>query len=51
MTTKGIRGAITVDSNTSECIKDATLELLNKLVNENNISVENISHEIGRAHV
>ncbi len=46
MVTKGIRGAITVDSNTEESIKEATLELLEKLVEENNIEKNNISHAI-----
>lgn len=44
MITKGIRGAITVDNNTEEDIKIATLELLNELVKQNNIKKENISH-------
>lgn len=46
MVTKGIRGAITVDSNTEESIKEATLELLEKLVEENHIEKNNISHAI-----
>lgn len=46
MISKGIRGAITVDSNTKEDIKSATLELLDKLVKENNIKKEQISHAI-----
>lgn len=46
MITKGIRGAITVEENTSEAIKDATLELLKELVEQNNIQKENISHVI-----
>ena len=44
MITKGIRGAITVAENTSSSIKEATLELLSKMIERNNISVENISH-------
>ena len=31
MTTKGIRGAITVEANTEEALKEATLELLKEL--------------------
>lgn len=46
MITKGIRGAITVAGNTSSSIKEATLELLSKMIERNNISVENISHVI-----
>lgn len=32
MISKGIRGAITVDANTEDALKDATLELLTELV-------------------
>ena len=46
MITKGIRGAITVDYNAEEAIKDATIELLMALVEQNNINVKNISHVI-----
>ena len=46
MITKGIRGAITVDSNTKEDIKSATIELLTELTQKNNIKKENISHAI-----
>ena len=46
MTTRGIRGAITVDSNTSEDIEIATIELLKGLLTQNNIETENISHVI-----
>lgn len=46
MITKGIRGAITVAENTSSSIKEATLELLSRMIERNNISVENISHVI-----
>ena len=35
MITKGIRGAITVDENSVEAIKDAALELLNSMIAEN----------------
>lgn len=44
--TKGIRGAITVDSNTVEAIEQATVELLNELVKHNEIKKEKISHVI-----
>ena len=46
MITKGIRGAITVDENSVEAIKDAALELLNSMIAENNIDVSMISHVI-----
>lgn len=46
MTTKGIRGAITVDNNTYEDIKASTLELLNEMIAQNNIQIEKISHAI-----
>jgi len=46
MITKGIRGAITVDKNTESSIKEATLELLNELINKNNIEKNLISHAI-----
>ena len=46
MTTKGIRGAITVDENTQESIKEATLEILNELITANNIDKSKISHVI-----
>lgn len=46
MISKGIRGAITVENNTSDAIKAATLELLNELISQNNIEKENISHVI-----
>ncbi len=46
MITKGIRGAITVDSNTEDAIKSATLELLQQLVTQNKIDKNKISHTI-----
>lgn len=46
MITKGIRGAITVDSNTPEAIENATLELLGELISQNVINKEKISHVI-----
>ena len=46
MTTKGIRGAITVKANTENAIKAATIELLTEMVKRNNITVEKISHAI-----
>lgn len=44
MLSKGIRGAITVDENTEQSIKNATIELLGELVKKNNIEEKNISH-------
>lgn len=46
MITKGIRGAITVNSNTDGEIKNATLELLSEMVRANNINKDLISHVI-----
>jgi len=46
MITKGIRGAITVEENTTEAIKSATVELLSAIIRENNITEEKISHII-----
>lgn len=46
MITKGIRGAITVDNNSSQAIEVATIELLNELLNQNNIKKEDFSHVI-----
>ena len=46
MTTKGIRGAITVDNNSKDALKQATFELLTELVKTNNIDKEKISHVI-----
>lgn len=46
MVVKGIRGAITVNSNTEEDIKSAVIELLNELIKKNNIIKDNISHVI-----
>lgn len=46
MITKGIRGAITVDENTEKEIESATVELLKKLIEENGIEKDLISHII-----
>lgn len=46
MLTKGIRGAITVEQNSAEAIKSATLELLNEMITQNNIKSKDISHVI-----
>lgn len=46
MITKGIRGAITVDENSSEAIRAAVKELLTRIIEENSVKEENISHVI-----
>lgn len=46
MITKGIRGAITVDENTSEAIGAATIKLLTEIINRNKLDVDFISHAI-----
>ena len=46
MISKGIRGAITVDENSSEAIGSATIKLLQEIVRKNNIDIEMISHVI-----
>ncbi len=46
MITKGIRGAITVEENTSKAIEEATLKLLKEMVEKNNIEISMISHVI-----
>lgn len=47
MTTKGIRGAITVDSNTKEALEEATLELLCEMFEKNGLEgTSKISHII-----
>lgn len=46
MITKGIRGAITVDENSSEAIGSATIKLLNEMLKRNNIEINLISHAI-----
>ena len=46
MITKGIRGAITVEENTSEAIGSATIRLLQEIIEKNNIEIDSISHVI-----
>lgn len=46
MTVKGIRGAITVDCNSEQAIKSATIELLTEMVLRNRIDTGRISHVI-----
>lgn len=44
--TRGIRGAITVDNNTIEDIKNATVTLLKEMIVKNEIELTAISHAI-----
>lgn len=46
MSTKGIRGAITVDENSAGALREATVELLSEMIKRNNIVIEDISHVI-----
>lgn len=46
MLTKGIRGAITVENNSVEALREATLELLKEIITKNNIAQDKISHVI-----
>ena len=44
MTSKGIRGAITVSENSENSIKEGTLELLKEMIIKNTIETDMISH-------
>ena len=46
MFSRGVRGAISVDNNTAESIKEATVELLNEMIEKNNIKTQDISFAI-----
>ena len=46
MITKGIRGAITVTDNSKDALKQATIELLQTMIDLNKITEEKISHII-----
>ena len=46
MTSRGIRGAITVNANTKEEIRSATIELLNEMLEKNEIKTQDISFAI-----
>jgi len=46
MTSKGIRGAITVEKNSVEAVKEATIELLTQMIEKNSIDKNKISHVI-----
>lgn len=46
MISKGIRGAIKVDENTSDAIGSATIKLLQEILQRNKIEINSISHAI-----
>lgn len=46
MKQRGIRGAVTVDSNTEESVKSAVIQLISEIKKQNNFSDEDISHVI-----
>ena len=46
MITKGIRGAITVEENSTEAIGSAVIKLLTEMINRNKIETNLISHAI-----
>lgn len=46
MISKGIRGAITVEDNSSAAIGAATIKLLKEMISKNKIEVDMISHAI-----
>lgn len=46
MISRGIRGAITLDSNSKEEIKKATIELLDEMLKANDVEIETISFAI-----
>lgn len=46
MFSRGIRGAITVDSDTADMIKEATIELLSEIIKNNAVELKDISHVI-----
>ena len=46
MTSRGVRGAITLSANTKEEIQNATVELLNEMLSKNEIKISDISFAI-----
>lgn len=46
MITNSVRGAITIENDTVEEIKNAAVELFKKIIERNNLRIENISHII-----
>ena len=43
MLTRGIRGAITLEDNTEVSVKEATCELLDEIIKQNNIEISDIA--------
>lgn len=43
MTVRGIRGAISVEANTTQAIRKATIELLEQIIEKNEVNLEDIS--------
>ena len=43
---RGIRGAITVDDNSYDCLRDAVVELIAEIERKNEFSAQDISHVI-----
>ena len=46
MYSRGVRGAITLEDNTKEAIQEGVVELLNKMLSENEIDTKDISFAI-----
>ena len=46
MVSRGIRGATTINADTKEEIKSATVELLDEMIKQNKINIEDISSAI-----
>ena len=46
ISSRGIRGAITINSDTKEEIKSATIEVLSEIIRQNEIKIEDISFAI-----
>ncbi len=46
MCSRGIRGAITIEEDTQELIEKATVELFSKIIELNEVKIEDISHVI-----
>ena len=46
MESRGVRGAITLNANTKEEVRTATIELLNEMIQKNNIKKEDIAFAI-----
>ncbi len=44
VSTRGIRGAISVKENTQEDIKNATVTLISEMIKQNDINAQDISH-------